>query len=120
MICTSASTTPVVPVRETAPENPACFHCGTLCRDDRLRREAKRFCCHGCLAVFDLLTENGLDDFYRLSAAGGVRGAAAAGADRFRFLDEPAVRERLVDFSDQKLTRVTFRVPAIHCIACVW
>ena len=30
------------------------------------------------------------------------------------------VREQLVDFSDSKTTRVTFRLPAIHCIACVW
>jgi Cu+-exporting ATPase len=30
------------------------------------------------------------------------------------------VRQRLVDFSDSRLTRVRFRVPAIHCIACVW
>jgi Cu+-exporting ATPase len=40
--------------------------------------------------------------------------------DRFEFVDEPAVRERLVDYSDNRITRVTFRLPAIHCIACVW
>ena len=30
------------------------------------------------------------------------------------------MRNRLVDFTDARLTRVTFRIPAIHCIACVW
>ena len=41
------------------------------------------------------------------------------GNEQFQFLDEPAVRERLVDFSDARLTRVTFHIPSIHCIACV-
>lgn len=43
-----------------------------------------------------------------------------AAANRFVFLDAPEVRQRLVDFSDASLTRVTFHLPAIHCIACVW
>ena len=30
------------------------------------------------------------------------------------------MRERLVDFANERMTRVTFRIPAIHCIACVW
>lgn len=70
--------------------------------------------------MFELLTENGLTDFYTFSKTAGVRVNASAKTDQFKFLDEPAVRERLVDFSDAKLTRVTFHIPAIHCIACVW
>jgi Cu+-exporting ATPase len=97
-----------------------CFHCGTPCRDRQFHRDEKIFCCHGCLTVFELLTENGLDAFYRLGANAGVRVNAASGADRFKFLDEPGVHGRIVDFSNEKLTRVTFQLPAIHCIACVW
>ncbi len=44
----------------------------------------------------------------------------AAPEQQFAFLDEPTVRQRLVDFSDHRITRITFRLPAIHCIACVW
>ncbi len=98
----------------------ACFHCGTLCRDDSFQREKKVFCCNGCKTVFELLTENGLTEFYQLSATAGVRVNASAQIDRFKFLDEPLVRERLVDFTNAKLTRVTFLIPSIHCIACVW
>ncbi len=100
--------------------DPGCFHCGTPCRNDRFTRAEKFFCCHGCLTVFELLTENGLTEFYHLSEAAGVRVNGAAKRDQFKFLDEPAVRERLVDFADARLTRVTFQIPAIHCIACVW
>lgn len=97
-----------------------CFHCGTLCRTARFEQADKSFCCHGCLTVFELLTDSGLTDFYKISAAAGVRVNTTAKADRFKFLDEPAVRERLVDFSDAQITRVTFHIPAVHCIACVW
>ncbi len=99
---------------------PACFHCGTLCRDTTFARNEKAFCCHGCLTVFEILSANGLTDFYKLSAAAGVRISAPAKNEQFKFLDEPAVRERLVNFSNARLTRVTFHIPSIHCIACVW
>jgi Cu+-exporting ATPase len=35
-------------------------------------------------------------------------------------LDDPEVRGRVVDFADGRTTRVTFRIPSIHCVACVW
>lgn len=103
-----------------AAQSPACFHCGTLCRDAAFVQEDKVFCCHGCLTVFEILSANGLSEFYKLSATAGVRIGATAKKEQFKFLDEPAVRERLVDFSDARLTRVTFHIPSIHCIACVW
>lgn len=97
-----------------------CFHCGLGCRDSAFTTAGKAFCCRGCQTVFELLVENGLTEFYQLSDRAGVRVNASAREDRFNFLDAPAVRERLVDFSDERITRVTFHLPAIHCIACVW
>ncbi len=96
-----------------------CFHCGTGCRDGSFSRGDKSFCCQGCLTVFELLSENGLGEFYALSSDAGVR-VQATRADQFKYLDATAVRERLVDFQDDRVTRVTFHTPAIHCIACVW
>lgn len=97
-----------------------CFHCGTRCAADALRREEKCFCCAGCLAVFELLKASGLEQFYRIDRSAGVRVRPEAAADRYRFLDDALVRERLVEFSNAKLTKVTFRVPTMHCLACVW
>src|SRR6266511_2536297 len=99
---------------------PLCFHCGTVCRGAVFSKDSKAFCCQGCRTVFELLTENGLGEFYNLGESAGVRVSGTANEDQFRFLDEPAVRERLVDFTNDDITRVTFYVPAIHCIACVW
>jgi Cu+-exporting ATPase len=104
------------------PAENRCFHCGLpLPRAAFSSRDGdKAFCCQGCLAVFELLAENGLMDFYRFGETAGVRVKTVSGGDGFKYLDEPSVRERLVDFADQSITRVTFRIPAIHCIACVW
>ncbi len=99
---------------------PACFHCGTLCRGTVFTAQEKSFCCNGCCTVFEILSANGLTDFYKLSETAGVRISATVKTDQYQFLDEPAVRAKLVDFSDTKLTRVTFHIPSIHCIACVW
>ena len=107
------------PASATA-EVASCFHCGTPCGRELHQRDTKRFCCAGCAAVFDLLASTGLDNYYHLADGPGVRIRTTENAERFRFVDEPGVRERLVDFTDGRTTRVTFYIPAIHCIACVW
>ncbi len=97
-----------------------CFHCGTPCSQGAFTRHEKAFCCQGCLTVFELLTENGLSDFYQLADAAGVRVRSPAGSVPFAYLDEPDVHNRLVDFTNDRITRITFHLPAIHCVACVW
>jgi cation transport ATPase len=105
---------------DAVPATVSCSHCGTRCATRAFHAGEHSFCCAGCRTVFELLSENGLGEFYQLNESAGVRVGAAVGGDRFRFLDEPAVRERLVDFADARVTRVTLHLPAIHCIACVW
>ncbi len=105
--------------RETTRATVKCFHCGTGCRADAFSLGDKSFCCAGCRTVFELLSENGLNEFYALADDAGVR-VKATRADQFKYLDATAVRERLVDFQDDGVTRVTFHIPAIHCIACMW
>ena len=101
-------------------EAGACFHCGTPLRGAVFASRNRSFCCQGCLTVFELLTENGLGDFYRFGKAAGARAGAVPKQEEFAYLDDPALRRRLVDFEDERWTRATFRVPAVHCIACVW
>ncbi|MEY4387002.1 MAG: hypothetical protein RLY20_2285 [Verrucomicrobiota bacterium] len=107
-----------------SPDNKSaaasCAHCGLPCLTTAVRAHDKDFCCTGCQTVFEILTENGLTQFYELSDKAGVQIKRPTRREQFLFLDEPAVREKLVDFSDGKTSRVTFTVPSIHCIACVW
>jgi hypothetical protein len=99
---------------------PACHHCGLDCHDAVLRHAGKDFCCRGCLTVFELLVENGLTNFYQLGHSAGMQFQKPDTREQFGYLDDPALRSRLVQFDSDKLTRITLRVPAIHCVACIW
>jgi len=98
----------------------SCVHCGLPCLATAVTKNDKNFCCSGCKTVYEILTENGLGHFYELNERAGVQIKRPSHREQFLSLDEPAVREKLVDFSDGKTSRVTFTVPSIHCIACVW
>lgn len=107
---------------QTAPARAraTCFHCGELCPDGNFAKAEKLFCCNGCQVVHDLLTESGLGHFYDLRQSPGIRIQRPTLREQWAFLDEPVVRRQLLDFADDRQSRVTFHVPAIHCIACVW
>ena len=107
-------------VRTQTAATGQCFHCGEPVGRARFAYEGNVFCCHGCMTVFQLITENGLGEFYSISETAGVRIKAPVGNTQFAYLDDPTVRAKLVDYSDDEITKVTFRCPAIHCIACVW
>ncbi|MBN8247256.1 MAG: heavy metal translocating P-type ATPase metal-binding domain-containing protein [Verrucomicrobia bacterium] len=94
-----------------------CRHCGTPCGP---APEADRFCCTGCRLVFELLHAQGLGEFYALQDGPGHPAGPLEATAAYAHLDEPAVRDRLVDYADDRQFRVTFRVPSIHCVACVW
>lgn len=99
---------------------PSCYHCGEPCDRGAFEAEGHAFCCAGCQTVFSLLAENGLNDFYRWGERPGVRVARPARPERWAFLDDPEVARRLLDYRDDRIARVTFHLPAIHCVACVW
>jgi Cu+-exporting ATPase len=99
---------------------PVCFHCGEPCPDPSLLKDNRAFCCRGCLFVHDLLAESGLGQFYDLSRHPGVRIRRPARREQWAYLDDPVLQQKLLDFTDGKVSRVTFQVPAIHCVACVW
>ncbi len=97
-----------------------CFHCGEPCSGNTFALDGKSFCCFGCQTVFSLLRENGLEQFYELNLAPGVRVRAATAAAQWKFLDDPAVQGKLFDFANKTQAKVTLHLPAIHCVACVW
>jgi P-type Cu+ transporter len=112
--------TPAPTSRTAHPEPAPCFHCGEPCYDPGLTKEDKAFCCRGCLFVHDLLAESGLGQFYDLNRHPGVRIRQQAARQQWAYLDDSALQQRLLDFTDGKVSRVTFQIPAIHCVACVW
>ena len=96
-----------------------CFHCGDICPDDKIGIGDKYFCCNGCKTVFEILDNTGMCNFYDLDENPGFSLKARVQA-QYGWLDDPEVVERLVDFRDENITKVTFHLPQMHCAACVW
>ncbi len=97
-----------------------CFHCGDVCRKDGIVEGELAFCCRGCLTVYHLLKDNNLTQFYQLNGASGISLKGKDGADKFEYLDDDSVRQKLLDFTDGTFGRVTFHVPQMYCSSCIW
>ncbi|WP_137403174.1 heavy metal translocating P-type ATPase [Echinicola rosea] len=98
-----------------------CFHCGEKCQEESLVHDERSFCCPGCKLVYEVLKENDLSSYYEYGSRPGTRQAGAGQSEnKFDYLDEPDVIQKLVDFSNEKETHITFTIPAIHCASCIW
>jgi Cu+-exporting ATPase len=115
----TASSLVLADTSSAVPAATSCVHCGLDCPPNPPTLGDHAFCCAGCRTVYQILHDNGLDRFYTIDAAPGVRPPDAPPSD-YAALDQPDVRRRIVDFSNGTITRVTFRIPAMHCAACVW
>lgn len=96
-----------------------CYHCGDECLDREIVLEDKSFCCQGCKTVFEILSENDLCTYYNLESAPGISQKKSADS-LFDFLDNEKITSQLLDFSDEKVERVTLLIPNIHCSSCIW
>jgi len=97
-----------------------CYHCGDPCADERRFHDGRDLCCQGCEVVYDLLNESGLSDYYQLGKQPGVKQGNTVDEQRAELFDLPEVRERIVEFSEEGITRVRFHVPQMHCSSCIW
>lgn len=97
-----------------------CSHCGERCFNTKHQLEDKVFCCAGCMAVYSLLSENGLCRYYDIDSAPGIKQDNEIIEKRYEYLDDDEVIKNLSDFSDEKVTSITFYIPSIHCSSCIW
>lgn len=101
-------------------EKLKCFHCGEDCGNTLTFSAGQAFCCQGCKAVFELLSENNLCTYYTLENSPGSRQADTIHKSRFAYLDDPEISARLIIDASDELAMITFFVPHIHCSSCVW
>ncbi|MFM7852782.1 MAG: heavy metal translocating P-type ATPase metal-binding domain-containing protein, partial [Flammeovirgaceae bacterium] len=100
-------------------EQVACYHCGQPCNEEPITHHEKDFCCQGCLLVYEILNENNLCEYYSFDKNPGVS-LRHVGEDTYAYLDEPGIEKKLLNFRLDNFARVTFFVPTIHCISCIW
>lgn len=109
------------PAEAGPPAALLCFHCELPVPEGRRWRsrvlgEVRDFCCAGCQAVAEAISEDGLERYYRLRTAGAPRPPAGAADDRFfeRAEREPFVRDA------GGLREGTLLLEGIRCPACLW
>ena len=102
------------------PTDNPCVHCGADCGKAPVISGADHFCCQGCSMVYQILHENKLTQYYQLEKTPGIKVEDLSYNSKFAFLDKEEVKEKLVDFNDNNIAKVTFYIPVIHCISCIW
>jgi Cu+-exporting ATPase len=93
-----------------------CFHCGELNEDKAIQFNKHAFCCSGCQQVYKLLSDHSLEDYYDCEVVPGI----SPNAKRFHFLNHPIFRDKLINFTHQGTSKVTFQLPGIHCRSCLY
>ncbi|MDO8368108.1 MAG: heavy metal translocating P-type ATPase metal-binding domain-containing protein [Saprospiraceae bacterium] len=103
-----------------------CFHCHDVCPpvpnggEDRLRIGDKHFCCQGCQMVYEILNTHNLCEFYELDKNAGQSLKSQKFAKSYAYLDDPEVQEKLIEFQNGQTIQVTFYLPQMHCVSCIW
>ena len=97
-----------------------CYHCGTPCITDRIAIEDKVFCCEGCKMVFEILNTNGLCDYYSIENHPGLSQVKPTRSDKFSYLDNEEIANKLYTFTDGTRAIVTLYLPGVHCSSCMW
>ncbi|MFM1913253.1 MAG: Cu(+) exporting ATPase [Bacteroidota bacterium] len=93
-----------------------CYHCGENCEEDSIQFDEKNFCCSGCKSVYELLSNNQLEDYYECEFRPGI---SPIDQD-FSILDNPNYKRRLIQFTNGQIAKVSFYIPNIHCQSCLY
>lgn len=97
-----------------------CYHCGNDCPSEELHIEEKVFCCNGCKLVFEIINENNLCQYYDISKNPGITAKGKFNSEKFSYLEDEKIKQKLISFTNGVQTHVTFYLPQVHCASCVW
>ncbi len=97
-----------------------CFHCGEYCVEDTTHYDEKSFCCLGCKLVYEVLNENQLCNYYELSDSPGTTRKNIELGERYAYLDDEGIQNKLIKFRDAETAHLRFHVPNMHCSSCIW
>ncbi len=110
----------VIVKKEVQPAEKLCYHCGAECTTTNIAIDDKLFCCDGCKLVYEILDKNGLCNYYELQSHPGLSQVKPVRSDKFSYLDNEEIAEKLYKFTDGNNTIVTLYLPGVHCSSCMW
>ncbi|SKB68909.1 heavy metal translocating P-type ATPase [Dyadobacter psychrophilus] len=97
-----------------------CYHCGQTCSQDTITADEHAFCCEGCYHVYDLLKVTELCDYYAIDGSAGISPDKSFFEGKFDYLDLPEVSAKIIEFTDGRLSQVSWYIPKMHCSSCIW
>lgn len=104
----------------------ACFHCGLPVAErgrwrEEVLGEARDFCCAGCRAVAEAISESGLDAYYRLRTENASRASEGEGGTQpqDRLFDHEELQSSFVR-GVGGLREASLLLEGIRCPACLW
>ena len=97
----------------------SCSHCSDKCFSNSISIDDKIFCCEGCKTVYQILSENQLNDYYDIDKNPGITPKSHF-KGKFSYLDDNEVLSKLLLFNDDEIAVVQFQIPTIHCSSCIW
>jgi len=106
--------------RESGHKPNACYHCGEDCGAAPVTVDEKLFCCNGCKMVYEILSQSNACNYYSFETHPGIRGTNTEVGSRYAYLDNDEIRNEMLEFSENGISKVKFFIPAIHCSSCIW
>jgi P-type Cu+ transporter len=106
-------------ITNTISMHISCYHCGEQC-DGTILTDDKSFCCSGCRQVYLLLNENNLCGYYNLDKNPGIKTKGKFTSEKFAYLDDETIVNKLVSFSSVSQANIVFQLPGIHCSSCIF
>lgn len=103
----------------TISQTTSCYHCGDIC-ETVLHFDNQSFCCMGCRSVYQLLSQNNLCSYYDIEKAPGITQRNLVLSSAYAYLDDEKVANQLLNYKDDKIAKVIFFVPTMHCSSCIW
>lgn len=104
---------------KTIQTDVVCFHCGQGCDGNEFAVGEKIFCCYGCKVVYEIINDHDLCTYYRYESHPGTT-VKPVDEELYAWLDHERIQQNLLQFRSAAFSRVQFRVPAVHCVSCIW
>ena len=74
----------------------------------------------GCKQVYLLLDENNLCSYYQFDKNPGIKVKGKFVSERFAYLEDESVIDKLVQFKSDTQINVSFSLPQMHCASCIY
>ena len=96
-----------------------CHHCGDPC-DASIQADDHHFCCYGCRAVYELLDQTNLNQYYSETSRENKSLSELKAERTYAFLDNKDIQKQLLRFKSHNVSVVKWFLPGIHCSSCIY